>query len=138
MRSSSGTIAMGSFQMIGLWAWATLLLMLIVTNIVNPGQISADISEPGWVLLLLSPTIAGSAWLGETRDRAAAALLLLLPLPWLFKPINAATNRHRTEYYDTYAVMASASFSVLQARVSRMSAQSNNRIDRSGLDDVLL
>ena len=101
----------------GLWAWSTVILMLIITNILNPGQISAAIPEPGWVLLLLSPTVVGSAWRGDTQDRITAALLFLLPMPWLIMPIDVATNRHRTEYYDTYAVMASASFAVLQARI---------------------
>ena len=136
VRSCVG-VGMDGLLLIGLWAWATLILMLIVTNILNPGQISAAIPEAGWVLLLIGPTIAGGAWLGDVRDRVAAALLLLLPLPWLFKPIDVVANRHRTEYYDTYAVMASASFGVLQARVVAQEVDRRRALGTSLVNNIL-
>ena len=100
------------------WAWASLVLLLIVTNVLTPGQIYHKVEEPWWVVLLLLPTIVWCAVRGTIVDRATAALLLFLPLPWLISPIDARTDRHRTEYYDTYSVMAASAFQMLLRHVS--------------------
>ena len=95
------------------WAYASTFLLLIVVNAINPGQISAAIPEAGWVILFLLPVIAICGVTGTLRDQLAAALLLILPIPWAASPLSSPLDRHRTEYYDTFAVMAAISITML-------------------------
>ena len=106
------------------WTYASLFLLLVVTNLLNPGQISAVMPEFAWVMLLLLPVYVVCAFMGTARDRLTAALLLVLPIPWVVYPLSGKLDRHRTEYYDTFAVMASAAFAALCAHLPPHSLQS--------------
>lgn len=90
-----------------------MFLHLIVVNGINPGQIASALPEAAWVLLFLVPVYVAAAVVGSLRDRVTALLLFVLPLPWIASPLESGLDRHRTEYYDTFAVMAVASFVAL-------------------------
>ena len=96
-------------RVLAAWAYAATLLLLIVVNALNPGQLSSALPEAAWVLLLLLPVAVVCGLYGTLRDRVAVAVVVLLPVPWAAAPLRSPSDRHRTEYYDTYAVMATVS-----------------------------
>ena len=90
------------------WAQVAVLNTLATLNVFNPSpDVSSSMSESATMLLLVAVGIfVAISPLNNPGDIILGVAILLFYVRWWLYPLPSSTDRHRTEFYDTYALVA--------------------------------
>lgn len=90
------------------WAQVAVLNTLATLNVFNPSpDVSSSMNESATMLLLVtSGILVALSPVNNPGDIILGGAILLFYFRWLISPLSSSTDRHRTEFYDTYALVA--------------------------------
>lgn len=96
------------------WAQVAVLNTLATLNVFNPSpDVSSSVSESCTMLLLVAVgVVVAIAPRDKPGDIILGVAILLFYVRWWAFPLPSSTDRHRTEFYDTYALVAALAGSV--------------------------